>query len=50
MPTLVAGGTLVIAKPGGHMDADYVASLIAQHQVTSMIFTVPTLVRHGASG
>ena len=44
MPTLVAGGTLVVAKPGGHMDASYIASLIVQHHVTSMIFTVPTLV------
>ena len=44
MPTLVAGGTLVIARPQGHMDPGYVATLIAKHQVTSMIFTVPTLV------
>jgi len=45
MPTLLAGGTLVIARPQGHMDPSYVASLIARHQVTSMIFTAPTLVR-----
>lgn len=43
MPTLWAGGALVIAKPQGHLDPGYVAELIVQHQVTSMIFTVPTL-------
>ena len=39
------GATLVIAKSGGHMDPSYIASLINQHQVSSLVFTVPTLVR-----
>ena len=46
MPTLMLGATLVIAKAGGHMDPSYIAGLIVRHQATSMVFTVPTLVRH----
>ena len=44
MPPLYLGGLLVIAKSGGHMDPGYVATLIRQHRITSMMFTVPTLV------
>jgi len=45
MPPLMLGGTLVIAKSGGHLNPGYVATLIMQHRVSSMVFTVPTLVR-----
>jgi acyl-CoA synthetase (AMP-forming)/AMP-acid ligase II len=46
MPTLMLGATLVIATSEGHKDPMSVASLIRQHRVTSLVFTVPTLVRH----
>lgn len=45
MPPLFLGATMVIARPKGHMDPDYMARLIIENSVTSMIFTVPTLVR-----
>lgn len=44
MPPLTLGAKLVIAKPKGHMDPDYMADLIQSAGITSMIFTVPTLV------
>ena len=44
MPPLTVGGKLVIAKPKGHMDPDYMADLIQSAGITSMVFTVPTLV------
>lgn len=31
---LVVGGSLVIAKPDGHTDPEYVASKIVEHKVT----------------
>ena len=45
MPPLTLGAKLVIAKPKGHMDPEYMAGLIANHGITTMVFTVPTLVR-----
>jgi hypothetical protein len=44
MPPLTLGAKLVIAKPKGHMDPEYMAGLIANHGITTMVFTVPTLV------
>jgi non-ribosomal peptide synthetase component F len=44
MPPLTIGAKLLIAKPKGHMDPDYMADLIVAERVTSMVFTVPTLV------
>lgn len=43
-PPLTVGATLVVAKPEGHVDPQYIASLIRRHAVTGMICTVPTLV------
>ena len=43
-PPLVVGGTLVVARPQGHLDPQYIASLITQHSVTGMVCTVPSLV------
>jgi len=45
MPPLTLGAKLVIAKPKGHMDPDYMVDLIQSAGITSMVFTVPTLVR-----
>jgi len=45
MPPLFLGAKMVIARPKGHMDPDYMARLIIENDVTSMVFTVPTLVR-----
>ena len=44
-PPLIAGASLVLAKPEGHLDPAYIVQLMLTHQVTSMICTVPTLVR-----
>ena len=44
MPPFYAGCRLVIAKPKGHLDPDYMASFIVENKITSMMFTVPTLV------
>lgn len=44
-PPLVTGGRLVLAKPDGHMDPDYIASKIVQHNVSGLIFTVPFLAK-----
>jgi amino acid adenylation domain-containing protein len=44
-PPLVAGGRLILAKPDGHMDPDYIASKIVEHNVTGLIFTVPFLAK-----
>jgi iturin family lipopeptide synthetase A len=41
---LLFGGELVIARPGGHMDADYIVQLIIQQQVT-IITLVPSMLR-----
>jgi amino acid adenylation domain-containing protein len=40
---LMAGATLVIAKPGGHLDPAYLASLIQRERVTTVHF-VPTML------
>jgi len=39
---LFTGASLVIASPQGHMDADYIASLLVEHHV-SFFMTVPAL-------
>jgi non-ribosomal peptide synthetase component F len=39
---LIVGGGLLIARPGGHMDADYLANLLLNHSVT-FFNTVPSL-------
>ncbi|HYW08682.1 MAG TPA: amino acid adenylation domain-containing protein, partial [Longimicrobium sp.] len=41
---LLAGATLVIARPGGHRDAGYVAELIATERITVAHF-VPSMLR-----
>jgi amino acid adenylation domain-containing protein/non-ribosomal peptide synthase protein (TIGR01720 family) len=41
---LLAGGQLVIAKPGGHTDSAYLLRLIAQQQITT-IQLVPSLLQ-----
>jgi len=38
----IVGGGLVIARPGGHMEPDYLAQLIVEHNV-SFFNTVPAL-------
>lgn len=40
---LAVGAKLILAKPGGHTDGDYICSLIWEHRVTGFIFTVPFL-------
>jgi amino acid adenylation domain-containing protein len=42
--TLLAGGRLVVARPGGHLDASYLAGLIAEHRVT-ILDVVPGLLQ-----
>lgn len=41
---LITGARLVVARPGGHREPDYLARLIAEEQVTTVHF-VPTLLR-----
>ena len=41
---LIAGARLVMAKPGGHRDPDYLAALIAERQVTVLHFVPSMLV------
>lgn len=41
--TLVTGGTLVILKPGGHMNCEYLTNVIEKNQITFAVF-VPTLI------
>ncbi|MGA2411929.1 MAG: amino acid adenylation domain-containing protein, partial [Candidatus Binataceae bacterium] len=43
-PTLLAGGTLVIAEPGGHRDSRYLADVIRSQRV-SILHCVPSLLR-----
>lgn len=50
MPPLVVGSKLVIAKPKGHVDPEYMAHLIVDKKISSMGFTVPTLVSIVFSG
>ncbi|WP_159074400.1 non-ribosomal peptide synthetase, partial [Streptomyces dioscori] len=42
--TLASGATLVVARPGGHRDAEYVAGLIRRERVTVAHF-VPSMLR-----
>ena len=41
---LLYGARLVVARPGGHQDASYLASLIQTQQITTMHF-VPSMLR-----
>ncbi len=41
---LLTGATLVVAKPGGHQDASYIAALIAEHSITTAHF-VPSMLQ-----
>lgn len=41
---LMCGASIVIAKPGGHRDAAYLAGLISTHRVTTMHF-VPSMLQ-----
>jgi len=43
-PTLLAGGTLIIAEPGGHRDSRYLADTIRDEQI-SVLHCVPSLLR-----
>jgi iturin family lipopeptide synthetase A len=40
---LLAGATLVVAKPGGHQDSQYLAGLIASESITTLHFVPPML-------
>lgn len=42
--TLLTGASLVIAKPGGHQDAGYIAELISQQKITTLHF-VPSMLQ-----
>ena len=41
--TLMAGATLVMLHPEGHMDFEYLSQVLIDHQITYM-HTVPTLL------
>jgi amino acid adenylation domain-containing protein len=41
--TLMAGARMVIAKPHGHQNHDYLIDLIRRHQVTTLHFVPPVL-------
>jgi amino acid adenylation domain-containing protein len=41
---LLAGATLVVAKPGGHQDASYLVKLIIEQEITTVHF-VPSMLR-----
>ena len=41
--TLVTGGTLVMLRPDGHMDFEYLSRVLIDHQIT-YLHTVPTLL------
>ena len=43
-PTLLAGGSLVIAEPGGHRDSRYLADTIRSERI-SILHCVPSLLR-----
>lgn len=43
-PTLLAGGTLIIAKPGGHRDSRYLADTVRDERI-SILHCVPSLLR-----
>lgn len=40
---LITGARLVLAKPGGHKDAAYLAQLICDHRITTLHFVPPML-------
>ncbi len=40
---LIEGATLVVAKPGGHQDVQYLSELIAAQAITTMHFVPPML-------
>ncbi|MEJ0096572.1 MAG: amino acid adenylation domain-containing protein [Methylocella sp.] len=40
---LLNGSTLVMARPGGHQDADYLSRVIAQQAITTLHFVPPML-------
>ncbi|MDJ0745818.1 MAG: amino acid adenylation domain-containing protein [Xenococcaceae cyanobacterium MO_167.B27] len=42
--TLMTGACLVVAKPGGHQDSNYLADLINQQQITTIHF-VPSMLQ-----
>jgi amino acid adenylation domain-containing protein/non-ribosomal peptide synthase protein (TIGR01720 family) len=42
--TLLNGSRLVVAKPGGHRDSEYLVNLISQQQVTTLHF-VPSMLQ-----
>lgn len=42
--TLITGATLVIAKPGGHKDSNYLVDLIASTEITTLHF-VPSMLQ-----
>src|SRR5208337_3266579 len=42
--TLLAGGTLIIAEPGGHRDSRYLADTISNERI-SILHCVPSLLR-----
>ena len=41
---LVTGGSLVMARPGGHRDPEYLAQVISQEKITTLHF-VPSMLR-----
>jgi amino acid adenylation domain-containing protein len=41
---LVTGASLVMARPGGHRDPEYLATIIAQEKITTLHF-VPSMLR-----
>jgi len=43
-PTLLTGGMLVIAEPGGHRDCRYLARLVCERRI-SILHCVPSLLR-----
>ncbi len=43
-PTLISGGTLMIAEPNGHRDCRYVAEMIHRERI-SILHCVPSLLR-----
>ncbi|HYD77181.1 amino acid adenylation domain-containing protein, partial [Ramlibacter sp.] len=40
---LITGATLVVARPGGHQDVDYLSGLIAKERITTLHFVPPML-------
>lgn len=41
---LISGATLIVARPGGHQDAGYLADIVAREQVT-ILQLVPTMLQ-----